>query len=695
MASTSATLDDDAGRGGGLVIAGNRQLAFRRAARHSRLVAVLRWLLPAASLGILGVYGAEVVRVAGWGGKLQNLTVPKVDPLNLSMENPKYEGYNQDGGRYVVVADTAKQELSSLGSFKLQGIRGRLLQPDGSTTDLVAKSGTYDSKTAAIELLERIKVTGSNGLVAHLTQALIDTKQSVITSTQPVEVDMPTATVKSRRMTLHNKQRQVTFVDQVRTHLIPAPKPAASADATKAPAAAAPTQPALLGGGSGPVDIDSARLDIDDLKRTALFKGDVVAVQAESTLRTPEMLVTYESAEPPPGSDGKPEAKPAKQPMGQQGSGRVDRIVAKGPVAMTRAGRDEVTSDAMEYDGRSEIVTLTGNVVMTQQPDKRVTAARADYDSRGDTVLLTGGVDVQAGRNELHGRRMFVDNKASRTQLSSPAEPGHAAGRIAARFYRGTPSTAAQVAGAVAKAAKPADDNPMAGKFATDPTAPIDVASVTLDVDDRGKAATFRGDVVANQGTLSVKSAEMIVHYSGSAGVAAGQQPPAAGAAPAAPDGGGAQVTLIEARRKVVVSSTKDGQTATGDWANYDAKSNMIELGGDVLLTQGQNVVRGTRLHIDMATGESRIATTPAEGWVARAAKPGEAPKVALPTPGSPNTFRPDRPSAVFYPKMLDKKAPADPAQAGAAQPGAQPGGPAAGTVGDAWSAATSTRPRN
>lgn len=687
MAMTSAT--SDGGDGAALVLAGDRRKAFRSAWRHSLLVRALRWLLPLSSVLIVAGYGLLVVRVSGWGGKLQQLSIPKVDPLNLSMENPKYEGYNSDGSRYVVVADHARQELSNLGQFKLDGIRARLARPDGSITDLIAKSGTYDSKTAAIELLQRIKVTGSNGLVAHLTQALVDTKADRVTSTQPVEVELPTANVRSRQMTLLNKQRQVTFTDDVRTHLMP-PAPA-DASAAKPDSAPAPANPGMFGSSRGPIDVTSGKLHIDDLKRTALFVGDVVAVQTDSTLRTPEMLITYENAAPPGGAGAAEPGKPAsvaQSSLGQPGSGRIDRIVAKGPVAMTRAGRDEVTADAMDYDGRSEIVTLTGNVVVAQPPDRRVTAARADYDSRADTVLLTGGVDVAAGRNELHGQRMFVDNKAGKTQLSSPAEPGRAAGRIGARFFRGAPPTPAQLAAkaaskASAKVAK-ADDALMSGRFATDPSAPIDVQSATLDVDDHAKSALFNGDVVAAQGDLTVKSAKMIVHYSGSAGVAtAGAQPtkpanakPQAGAAD-----GGAQITRIEAREKVVVSSSKDGQTATGDWANYDAKTNHIELGGDVVMTQGKNVVRGTRLLIDMVTGESNIVNSPDEGWVARAGNAGGHSKaLPAPVPGAP-ALRPDRPSAVFFPR-LDKK--------GSAPDSAPPAAASGAGVGDAWSASTS-----
>ena len=48
-----------------------------------------------------------------------------------------------------------------------------------------------------------------------------------------------------------------------------------------------------------PVDIASNRLDIDDVEKTALYTGEVVATQAGATMTSPEMTVTYEGAVAP------------------------------------------------------------------------------------------------------------------------------------------------------------------------------------------------------------------------------------------------------------------------------------------------------------------------------------------------------------------------------------------------------------
>ena len=72
---------------------------------------------------------------------------------------------------------------------------------------------------------------------------------------------------------------------------------------------------------------------------------------------------------------------------------------------------------------------------------------------------------------------------------------------------------------------------------------------------------------------------------------------------------GGNQITKIEARGKVVITSDQD-QTTTSDWALYDVPAQLVTVGGNVVLTQGKNVLKGDRLVIDLKTGESRFENT-------------------------------------------------------------------------------------
>ena len=165
------------------------------------------------------------------------------------------------------------------------------------------------------------------------------------------------------------------------------------------------------------------------------------------------------------------------------------------------------------------------------------------------------------------------------------------------------------------------------GGLSENSSEPIDIESDVLVVHDSQKYATFKGNVKAVQGTTTLRAAELDVHYVGGADKLAGvggkddggggaevTAPPATkvadakdGAATERPDG--TQISKIEARGEVVITS-EDDQTTTSDWALYDVPAQLVTVGGNVVLSQGQNVLKGERLVIDLKTGESRFENT-------------------------------------------------------------------------------------
>jgi lipopolysaccharide export system protein LptA len=145
---------------------------------------------------------------------------------------------------------------------------------------------------------------------------------------------------------------------------------------------------------------------------------------------------------------------------------------------------------------------------------------------------------------------------------------------------------------------------------------PIDIESDTLTVYDAEKYATFKGNVKAVQGTTTLRAAQLDVHYVGGANKLTGQgdekqpsgQPEPETAKGAAGDAE-SRISKIEARGSVVITSADD-QTTTSDWAIYDVPAGLVTVGGNVVLSQGQNVLKGDRLVINLKTGESRFENT-------------------------------------------------------------------------------------
>lgn len=153
---------------------------------------------------------------------------------------------------------------------------------------------------------------------------------------------------------------------------------------------------------------------------------------------------------------------------------------------------------------------------------------------------------------------------------------------------------------------------------------PIQIDAATLEVHDKNKMATFSGDVVVVQGDTTIKCQTLKVFYGpehGAAGNQAGAgakqaantpQPTQQGAQPQQQQSGTApmrqqDIRRIEASGGVTVIS-KD-QNATGDLGVYDLKKKTITLTGNVVVSQGKNVLHGERVVVDTTTGNAHFDT--------------------------------------------------------------------------------------
>lgn len=633
MASMAATGNSTASRGrdqttgSRIVVAGDRSQSRIAAHRHSTRVRLLKILLPVAAIATTGVAVMNVLGNSGIGPALPAIEVPKIVADNLKMHNPHYEGFNADGGQYWVKAETAQQDLKTLTAIHLEHITGELTDAKKQKTRLVAARGVFDNKTNILELFDSIDVTGDGGLNAKLTRATIHTKDNIITSDQPSTITMGAGRITSNQLTIRQKTKEYTFLDNVRTHTEPK-RGAAAAETTDA------AQSALSFGKPGePVDVAANRLDVDDVKKTAIYSGQVTASQAGATMTAPAMTVTYQGAVAPEGKGG---AK-AKSDTSDPSDTKIKLIVAGDSVVLKQANGQTATGRQATFDTVANKAVLEGDVVLTQGDDRRASGDRVDYDQTAQTMILTGPVVVTQGANVLKGRRLFYSRATQKMQLSSPTNiMGNAtAGRIMAHFVRSSSKAASN---------QSTDDDSgndgisFGATFKTDANAPYDVIADRLDVDDKAKAATFVGNVSAVQGNLTMQSQELTAFYTGSAGM----DPTGNDAASSTQ----ASLTHLTAKKKVVVSS-KDGQTATGDWAEVDMKKNLTTMGGSVVLTQGKNIVHGNKLVIDMTTGEATIKTEPpkSNGPVVSSSD-GD---------GNGQVFKAERPSAVFYPGQLKK----------------------------------------
>jgi lipopolysaccharide export system protein LptA len=164
---------------------------------------------------------------------------------------------------------------------------------------------------------------------------------------------------------------------------------------------------------------------------------------------------------------------------------------------------------------------------------------------------------------------------------------------------------------AAAQAPRPAAGPPVQSLLqgGQDKDQPVQIEAASLEVRDKNKTATFAGDVQVVQGDTTMKCQKLVVFYGQEVGIAQSGAPPPDTKPAAAPVLGGPKgaqnIRRIEARGGVTVI-TKD-QNASGDLGVYDLMAKTITLTGNVVVSQGQNVIHGERVVVDTVTGNARV----------------------------------------------------------------------------------------
>jgi lipopolysaccharide export system protein LptC len=218
---------------------------FAIAARHSRLVRVLRIAVPAVV--VLAMAGVVAISIFNPFRALMKQLPVDIDNLvvsgsKITMEAPHMSGFTPDQRPYEVWAKTATQDLTDPDHVELKTLRAKVLQEDRSTVTLEARTGLFDTKAQLLDLRKDIFLQSSTGYEARLSQATLDIGKGNVTSEEPVDVKLLSGTLTADRLRITEKGALVRFEGHVVMNLImdspdPAPTSVEPEPVPEAPAA--------------------------------------------------------------------------------------------------------------------------------------------------------------------------------------------------------------------------------------------------------------------------------------------------------------------------------------------------------------------------------------------------------------------------------------------------------------------------
>jgi lipopolysaccharide export system protein LptA len=140
--------------------------------------------------------------------------------------------------------------------------------------------------------------------------------------------------------------------------------------------------------------------------------------------------------------------------------------------------------------------------------------------------------------------------------------------------------------------------HPAAAQFASG-GGPIDITADQLELIDAQHEAIWSGDVEALQNRNRLRADVLHIYFNGQAASGA--------ASTGAPGRNWGKVQRMDAEGNIYFVTPT--QTARGDHAQYELDSDSITITGDVIVVQGQSVVHGDKMLIDLKTNKATMVS--------------------------------------------------------------------------------------
>ena len=202
---------------GGQSIQAGMDVRFARAARHSRLVRLLRVAVPA--LVIMSMASILAVSIFNPFRILTKLPVDVsgmvVSGTKITMESPHMSGFSPDQRPYEIWAKTATQDITNPDKVDLTMVRGKVLTEDRSTVTIEAKTGLFDTKAQMLDLRKDVFLQTSEGYEVRLNQATVDIANGGVSTDDGVDVKLTNGTVRADKLRLTDKGEVVRFEGHV------------------------------------------------------------------------------------------------------------------------------------------------------------------------------------------------------------------------------------------------------------------------------------------------------------------------------------------------------------------------------------------------------------------------------------------------------------------------------------------------
>ena len=183
--------------------------------RHDSLVRLAKWLLPAAFVGMF-----LILAVAPFSKDEENsfiLDKTEVDQAEerMRVEKARYRGEDDEGRKFLIVADEAVQETSRVPVVAIRGMAAKLSTERGPLT-VIAPRARYDIDGKMIGVPGRLSIDGPDGYEMVVRDVNLDLATNMLRSDGGVTGSMRLGSFEAGSLSADLDARTITLGGRAR-----------------------------------------------------------------------------------------------------------------------------------------------------------------------------------------------------------------------------------------------------------------------------------------------------------------------------------------------------------------------------------------------------------------------------------------------------------------------------------------------
>lgn len=185
---------------------------LQRWKRRSRLIAVLRTILPAAIALLLVGLASQVV----WNGMAAKKGEAREASAPIRMINPRFQGRDEQGRSFMIAAREARRDDADLTKIVLDHPNVALGPETATPSRVSAVSGVYTESDRMLRLSGAVRIEDGDGYRFASDGAVVDTKAGTVMGAGSMVGDGPSGQMTADSYEVQERGDRMIFKGGVR-----------------------------------------------------------------------------------------------------------------------------------------------------------------------------------------------------------------------------------------------------------------------------------------------------------------------------------------------------------------------------------------------------------------------------------------------------------------------------------------------